>query len=358
MRLIAGALWLICNLQAIEYSYPVAIDQENAPFYIHQKSLSDLDLWQYCPQASGQTKCLYWRFLPAGLKLLPDRSGFSFIDSNRLRLKKFIKRSPRSVDFDQPVYGVSEVNWLDNNICYFSAKQKEHFAIFYGDVKSSNLACVYQVAKTECLSPRIIANCLFCIERSSADRSCGITMQSAPIVTEISDDYKFKPAEPSQLVVDCGYQQIIYLEMLSPQLGFYIEHMPYIQDHSGMITFICHQLVGPACWRAKPIFKFQVPKKYLFGEERLCESIMPFLPRWKKTVLYFSDIKQTASGEYYSSLHSYDLMACKFNTILTSIPPVIFFAPLPSDHDIFYGIIKDKIGEEVKIASIKIPDQN
>ena len=144
------------------YIYPVATSQ-NTVFYVYQKSLTDLELWRlvmsdnnYLAIQQNLEKCLYWRFIPAGFALLPGHKEFSFIDSGRLWIKDFIKRSPRAISFNQPVLNISEVCWLKNKNCYFSAKQKQNFVILIGDINEQVLKILYDLPNIECLSPRII----------------------------------------------------------------------------------------------------------------------------------------------------------------------------------------------------------
>lgn len=323
----------------ILYIYPTASDQ-NSIFYIYQKSLADLELWRlFLSDNKSQTnhleKCLYWRFIPAGFALLPSKKSFSFIDSGRLWIKDFIKRSPNAVNFDQPVFNINEVRWITDQICYFSAKQNQDFVIFIGDLCKQNLKILHDAPGSECVSPKILDSQLWYIERHKQDRSCSI------IGLDLIQDFKINCDRiDTRVTIDCGYQQVIYLEMCNSELGFYVEHMPYISDNLQEIVLVCYkiELVNQA-WVSTRLFKYSVPKKYLFSQARACESIMPFLPRAKKTRLYFSDIKQNQVGKYYSELFEFDLINLKNIALLKSDPDFVFFAPLKKNHKIFYGQI-------------------
>lgn len=335
--------WNQVDVYAIEYIYPICAEQDKI-FYVYQKSLTDAELWRYFLKTKSQLKCLDWRYMPAGVKLLPDNNSFSFVDTGRLRIKDFNKRSVHTVEFDQPVYGVSEINWIDNNLCYFSAKQKEHFGIFWGEIKQGKITQFYQTLDTECLSPRIIERQLFCIERNSKDRSCRI-------ISKALNDADTK------LILECGYQQVIFLQMLTANLGFYIEHMPYINSESELVTFICHkiELNQNQQWSATNLFRFNILKKHLFGNDRLYESLTPFLPRAKKTALYFSDIERNQQGEYYSLIKNYNLTTGKYCNILRSNSDMLFFAPLIVNNDqLVYGKITNGSFEERSLGFMKI----
>jgi len=339
-------IWLIAifsnYLQALQYSYPVANVRDDSIYYVYQKTLSDLELWQYQIPTGIVNKQLYWRFMPIELRMLPDNSGFSFIDTDRLRIKKFMKRSPSTIEFNFPVYGIGQVRWMNKHLCYFSAKQKDHYAIFGGDLDTDDLVLLHQSPQAECSCPQMMRSGLFCIERNTLDRSCAIvqliTFGPADNLTTFKPDQFIE----KKLIIDCGYQQVVYFELLSDTLGFYIESMPYINQGSLMISFICHQITYSAQvgqWVARSIFKFSIPKKYLMGDVRLYESYIPFLPRAQKTLLYFADIKQNESGQYYSSIEQYDLISGQKICILTSDPNRIIFAPIWSNNLLFCGQI-------------------
>lgn len=339
------------TLLALEYVYPVKTNSQSV-FYIYQKSLSDLELWRY--DIHGQepqiTKLLYWRFLPANFKLLPDNKSFSFIDSDRLQVKQFIKRSPVVVEFEMPVFGLTEINWLDSTTCYFSAKQNQHFVIFKVSIDSGRMEILANEPDIDCLCPRLIDDQLFFIARHDGDRSSSIVIKNGLSKDGLSKDG----------IIDCGYQQIIHLQMLSQSLGFYIEHMPYIDENSNLITLICHKIeLRNKSWKNIKLFKFHIPKAYILGEQRLYESVAPFLPRAYQDILYFSDINSNQLKQFQSSLFSYDLLSNKTTQILNSCPGQVFFAPVICGDKLFYGQVLPAVNQEndfslSKILSLKI----
>jgi len=314
--------------QCIEYQYPVAGIDEESIFVIHQKGLSDLELWRYFWQDNRYEKCLDWHFIPSGLKILPNREGFSFIDSGRLRIKKFLKRSPCSIEFEQPISSFGEINWVNQYECYFSARQSDYTAIFYGNVQNGEIKCLHQAKKAACLSPRMVSNQLFYIERNDLDRSCKI------YTVDLNGSFQ-KP----ELMIDCNYQQVLHLQMISKECGFYVEHMPYINEELEEIHFNVYKLELSDKWLNTRLFQFVIPGQYLLGENRLYESIIPFLPRVEKTALYFADIKRNQAKEYDSSLKKCDLISGKIFDISLQDSGNLLFAPLIWQEKIFYGKI-------------------
>lgn len=327
--------------QSEAYIYPVESATDNLIYYVQQKTLSDLELWQYYVATGAVNKQLYWRFMPIGFKLLPDNSGFSFIDTDRLRIKKFLKRSVSTVEFNLPVYSLSKVLWLNEYVCYFSAKQKDRYAIFIGNILTSQLNLLHNSQQADCLCPQIIGNKFFCIERNTLNRSCEIIeLNAKKPIDNLKNPSTLPFFDKKKVILDCHYQQIIYLELLSDNLGFYIEHMPYINENSRMIEFVCYKIsYSPEAdqWEFKAVFKFNIPKKFLIGSSRLCESYLPFLPRAKKTVLYFANIQQKPDGQYYSSIKQFDLISSKKTRILKSEPNQIIFSPILCNNQLFCG---------------------
>ena len=329
---------------AMGFCYPVASVNQDSFLLIYQKSLGDLELWRYFPATKELNKCLDWRFVPLGLKVLPDQSGFSFVDAGRLRIKRFIMRSPKTIDFDLPVYGVSELNWLDLQTCYFSAKQhgdSDYFAIFKGDVTKTHLVCWYQWPESDCLCPVVLDQQLFYVARDGHDRATQIRVL----------DLTQRRLSP-ELILNCNFQQIINLQMLNSTSGFYVEHMPYLREEIGLVSFICHVFSKTKNWQEIGQFKFQIPRHYLLGEERAQESIGIFLPRVQKTLLYFADFKQNQFGITTTSINSYDLITGKIQQILEASPGETIFAPLIYQDRLYYGkILKQELDSESLIST-------
>ena len=89
-----------------EFLYPVASfnnDGQNFIYVIYQKNVHHLELWSVNSETMIATKLLMSNFSPAGVRLLPNQAGFSFIDNGRIRVKYTNKRSPLSFDFEYPI---------------------------------------------------------------------------------------------------------------------------------------------------------------------------------------------------------------------------------------------------------------
>ena len=318
---------------AFNYCYPIVAVDNQGFLATYQKNLGDLELWRIFPENGKCEKCLDWRFAPSGLKVLPDQSGFSFIDTGQLRIKKFIMRSPKIVEFGLPLHGIGDLNWIDQDNCFFSAKQHQHFAIYKGSITNSQkLTSCKESAVFDYLMPNLVDQSLFYIERQISNRSCRIERFNI-----------IRPNQSVELILDCNYQQVIHLQMFDSNSGFYIEHMPYLKDQVQMIGFIGHLFCNSENqWREAGQFKFQIPKQFLLGEARAQESIGIFWPVVKKTALYFINFKQNQGGEYIGSLNCYDLATGKIIPILESDSKVWPCGLLIWQNRLYYGKILEE----------------
>ena len=73
---------LVGSIHASEFVYPVAaIPHSNDLLVIYQKTPHHIELWQCNMSTHHAEHVLLSRYTPAGLKILPDGSGYSFIDN-------------------------------------------------------------------------------------------------------------------------------------------------------------------------------------------------------------------------------------------------------------------------------------
>ena len=115
---------------ACEFLYPVAAISENHILVIYQKNSSHLELWDWNPQTNQANLALLSRFTPAGVKLLPNKKGYSFVDHGVIKIRDFKKRSPKTIEIDTPLYNIEVLNWIDEKRCYTHAMLGDRFGIF------------------------------------------------------------------------------------------------------------------------------------------------------------------------------------------------------------------------------------
>src|SRR5271155_2236996 len=113
-HLLLFLLALYTSSLSAEYLYPVAACSAEQIYVLYQKSTDHVELWLWNSITKKASKALLSTFSPAGLQLLPDGSSFSFIDNDRIRVKMLGRRQPRAVGFQEPVYDIGLIQWIDN----------------------------------------------------------------------------------------------------------------------------------------------------------------------------------------------------------------------------------------------------
>lgn len=291
-------------LPAIEYIYPVAsLNDGTEILCIHQHSPTNIELlvWN---TATHQSEQILWSvFNPAGLQILPDNSGFSFIDNGRLRIKSFQKRSPKAIDFDEPLFGINGLQWIDNHICCCSAQYNNNFALFelHDD---GTLECLMTKEGKDFMCPQKVGGQLFYIERYATEKGCGdIHYHIASCLYE----KKNSCFSQSNIIADFQNKPIMFLTMVDDTQGFVMEHAQHINSENPTTSFTYHQIIKEGgTWNQKPLFSFAIPTTLLLDDqEQLYESILPLLPRTINNKIYFVDCAK--NNNHILELYSYDL---------------------------------------------------
>lgn len=344
-----------------EYVYPVAAASKEEVYVLYQKSVDHIELWLWNSFTKKASKALLSTFCPAGLQLLPDGSGFSFIDNDRIRVKMQGRRQPRAVGFSEPIYNINLIHWIDHEAFYFSAKEKDHYAIFHGTIYST---ChrIINIKHDDCMYPQLRGSDLYFIERDDNDdyAIASIPYPSIPreecvpcddpaqfeervkaLIQEQSEVAIRSYADLSKrrIIADFGKHRIAFLSMYSDTFGIVLEYPQAVNRSDAFIPFVCHAL---ECinneWQTRELFSFNLPAPLLMigNPQRLYESILPLLPRFydDKTIFFVN-----------ASKLSLELDICKFRlndrssieTLLSDENRGMFFSPLCSKFGNWYG---------------------
>jgi len=308
---ICSSIFYVHTQASTEYTYPVAvIGDGTAILYIHQFSSQCIQLFGLDPITNHAEQMLWSLFNPAGLQLLPNDVGFSFIDNGRLRIKLFQKRMPKAIDFDEPIFNINALQWIDEHTCYCSAQQSDHFALFQVH-DDGTLCCLLSDNGKNCMYPQKINTDLFYIE------SCKNGNDQNTNYRIMKTTYLNRP-EP-EFLIDFYDTPIIFLHMLSQEEGFVIEHEKNIDAHAHTIHFFYHHLIKKGDhWECSVLFSFEIPTYLtLFNNEsRLFESILPLLPRMIDNKIYFVDCSKNRN--YNLEPYYYDVLTQQKEKILTS----------------------------------------
>lgn len=275
-------------IPASEYVYPVAsLGNGTTILCIHQCNSTSLELFEWNTQTNHTEQILWSLFNPAGLQLLPNSSGFSFIDNGRLRIKLFQRRSPKAIDFDEPLFNINALHWIDEHTCYCSAQQDDNFALFqlYDD---GTMLCLAAKKGKDYMYPQKIGELLFYIERCTMQDASG-RLYYHILNRTYSSGNSCTTAE--ELIADFQDKPIVFLTMLSDKEGFVLEHAKSIDSDNSTTLFLYHQIIKKGdAWHKNMLFSFNIPTNLLLlGEERLYESLLPLLPRVVENKVYFVD---------------------------------------------------------------------
>lgn len=268
---------LICvcfySMRAVaqEFLYPVgAYDTQDGPliYLLYQNSVAHIELWLWSPKTKKAHKALLSSFMPAGLRVLPDNSGFSFIDNGRIKIKQFAKRSPKSLDFYEPIYDIGIIEWINPYQCYFSAKENNRSKIYHADM-SGEVIQIMASNTYDCLYPQKIQDQLFYIERSYCNEGCRYAIMQTPypyipydeannfssmehfeirtqeFITRLNNKDRKNNNDlhyEKRMVADFGDQALAFLHMRSDTEGFVLEHPNRVDKHDKTIILSLYHI--------------------------------------------------------------------------------------------------------------------
>lgn len=342
------------TVQTTEYVYPVSVLDHNTILLIQQKMVDNIVLWIWNNKTNTLKSGLLSRFNPANLCLLPDKSGFSFIDNGLLKIKLFYKRSPKTIPLDEPLYDIAMVQWIDNYYCYTSAKNDNYFGIFQLSIKG-DVDCIVKIPFADCLYPQKIDDLLFYIERKKNNyRIMSISYPNIPQNNNFDEttDFDMKVEKiierqtkkeienrviNKQLILDFKRQPIAFLHMISDNEGFVLEYDSYIDEKDDTILFsYLHLTKSGDSWHYNQLFSFSIPTLLLLTNSptRLYESILPLLPRHINNTIYYVDSLQ----QKYLNIFCYDLNHNKIEQkTFSGKKGKSYFSPFLVDGQLIFG---------------------
>jgi len=364
LSIIAG-LCTASFLSGEEYLYPVASfkEQDKQKVYLfYQKSLTHIELWLWDCETKEVAKALLSTYTPAGLRLLPNQQGFGFIDNGRIKVKLYNKRSPKSLDIYEPIYDINPVTWLDDDCCYFSAKERECYGIYHVNMLGE-LKRIITFPKIDCMYPQKVNGELFYIERTIMNNGYRYRIMQAPypqvvFTSRVFSNENFdeqvnallaeegnKPAnglitqDQCKPMLDFEERPIAFLSMISEQEGFVIEHSIHIDKQDKTMLFLFHHIKkGKSDWECTYLFSFEIPLHLLLPESssRLYESILPLLPKHYGNYIYYVDCSK--SEQHMLNIFHYNLISGQ-HTQKTFGAEVHqnFFVPMAIGDKLFYG---------------------
>lgn len=337
-----------------EYVYPVASytkdNGEVIAYLLYQKSLNHIELWEWNPITKQAHKALLSTYTPAGIRMLPDKSGFSFIDDGRIRIKQFTKRSPKTIDVYQPVHNIGVVEWIDGHHGYFSACKNKRHAVFH----LALCGPVEEVLGDSCndyLYPQKVGEYFFYIKRTAEQpHNYCIASKPYPLITHeqcnqfsdifydhsLFDSAVIQIRGEEKILIDCGESPLIFLTMISDELGFVIGHPPLVDKKESLIPFSFFLVKKQnEKWLKSCLFSFSIPMSLLSSSSCLYESLLPLIPLHQGDSVYFVNASEQdlALNIYCCSLSSGVIAQCSNN-----IDPLFpLFCPRTVGNQLMYG---------------------
>jgi len=314
------------SVHAIEYLYPVGtgISPEGSDviYLIYQRSLEHVELFAWDPIEGVAHKALLSAYTPAFFHLLPDNSGFSFIDQGRIRIKQFEKRSPFTIPLYAPIDTITSVEWIDAQHCYFTARYADHFGIFATDLEG-NMTTVLSDDGHDFLYPQQPAGQLFFIRRSASG--------NYDIGTQLVNEHDY------HIILNFEETPIAFLRMIDAEHGFVIQHQAYLDRHDTFSNFACwyfKKIDGQ--WKKERIFEFNIPLDLFFGDtpQRFYESIVPLLPVHIDGNIFFINHNMLTNR---LGLYRYELQKEHYQLAFAPKEPLICCSPTSLFGLIFYG---------------------
>lgn len=337
------ALSIFYNMNATEFIYPVAHNQQaNQLVVIYQKSLHDIELWFWDYTQHCAIKGLSSFSTPVNVQMLPSGNGFSFIDDGYIKIKEFTKRSPITLPIYEPIGLFSHMQWIDDEIFYFVARQGDYFHIFTSTIHADIKALTY--GAFDALYPQKIDSQLFYIQRDTNHRSSIIAQP-----WQTNDAINNQAQQSCEILLGPTKEQICCLHMINNQEGFYLQAPRSKKEGCKQsYEFICYHLQKiQSVWQHEKLCSFTIPAQYLTGSDRLYESIECFVP-WYDTenqaIFFISWQEGIEQGQLFElNLITKHVQYC--NQVLDQhYLSGNMFAPYKVDNHLYCGLI---INDEV-----------
>lgn len=353
-------IFITNSLSGYEFLYPVAA-QEDFIYFIYQKTIEHVLLCSWNIKDNIIKNNILNNCLPGNLTLLPSKKGFSFLDQGKIRIKYFNIDKIKTINLNEAVYNISALNWLDDENCYFSAKRGKRFNIFFVNILSNKLSYISQNSNdqkigSDLLYPQKINQNLFFIERSVDERYRTKKSHYKIVKINYSNDtnsnVKLLTDADKIILIDFEAIPISFLKMTSETEGFFIEHASLIEKTDQIISFTMHRIYFDKIkniFQTTELFDFNLLTKYLFGKnnERLYESVLPFLPKIYEDKIIYSHCSN--ENKLAIDLFSYDLKSKNIKQETISANTEICFSPLVVNQKLFYGYnILNEIPDKIK----------
>jgi len=250
-------------------------------------------------ETNSYEQLLSSQYNPVEVALLPDNSGFSFLDNGLIKVKNFLKRSPKTIEIYEPLYAISSVQWLNATTCFFHAKQGNRYGIYQVDL-DGQLETIIKSPSYDYLYPQKIDDTLFFIARDLSG------------YCYVKKTNYYATQTPAHIhVQNFAQNSLMNLIMINEREGFVIEH---VSSSNALLTFNFYQLYcNENVWNKKIVFTFSVPIFLFFDKSTMLRDPMQALfPRVASDKIYFISSHEDACHmkHYYYDLTTDEIISC------------------------------------------------
>ncbi len=341
-----------------EFLYPVGtviFEQVEKVCVLHQKGLV-LELFLWDPVTKLAIKGLSHQ-TPAGFTVLPSREAFSFIDHEQVRIKALSKKSSKSLDL-YPLHDFNLLHWIDNENFYCAAKEKKNYALFHID-SSGDFYTLLNDPFFDFTYPQKIGDQLFYLKKDVKKEIYAIEKTRYPaheikqiqerflaqdnknIFEELEEQNKICLIQASETLLTFNDKDfsLSFLTMKSEEEGFFLRHKtyPFADRVAQTIEFeCCHFVYKNHAWKSASLFSFSLPLTFLYGQERLAESILRLVPQYQENNIVYVHTDKLGNLDAYR----YDLEMQQSKCFTNDAYPHYFFRPFfYKDNGLLGGMI-------------------
>jgi len=288
------------QLRPYTYLYPVDtlyIDGQEHTLTLWQKECDTIELYARNNTTGIAHKQLPSSYIPAGIQVLPGRQAYSFIDNGCVRIKECLKRSPATMVFDKPIFNISILHWVTDDIAYCHAQEGHRFGIYMINRSGSVQRLLYNQT-CDYLFPSQVDDTLFYICRVMHEGRAHHAIAQVPFTTDVPyDDTIFYAQE--EPILQAGSLSIAFLRMQSKNRGFVLVYPNTVEDGVQQVPFQYYMIERTANgWSAQQLFSFAVPSFLLdkSSSNRLYENMLPLLPYHDGDKIYYSSTQMHSSS--------------------------------------------------------------
>jgi len=290
---------------------------------MHQNAHNRLQVFLWDSVTHTYELGLSSQYNPIGVQLLPNGTGFSFIDNGIIKIKFFNKRSAKIVEIYEPLYNIAQMTWISETRFIFQAKRGNRYGIYQSDL-DGNVSTIQADTNHDYGYPALADNILFYISKDASGTFRILRAQQE---------------EKEEKVIYASEYPLMHLTMLGNNEGYVLE-----ERKKGFT--ICYFKKEQHEWRFESIFYLQEGLGEFFDNNTsLCEMFRPFLPHKFKgmLILPLETTKPPFDLSYYD-LEKRCSMGCHCSSFF--LPPTIknnlvlssFGCPLIANDEIFVGL--------------------